>query len=277
MGDRRKENCGESGLSGFRGRSDMGILRRILVALYDRDDCGDLAKRLTERFGGVSGIFSATKEELMQVKGVTPRVATFFTVMRPLQRQALLRLGADMSIDCERAAVEYAAVYFMNEYNPLDVCVCLDKSGRVIGAERVTIGERLREIASAVCKRNADLVLLMRYDRRLRRDETPSAARRRFLTEALDLFVPLEVGLVDYIEYAPYRFFSLGRAIDGDSEFRSTEQAREEKIDPIDPERAREYFAACDARAEERQRREAEEKEKAKTRGRDRKKDSPKE
>ena len=114
--------------------SDIGILQFCLKVLYEGDN-DELAWRLIERFGSVHGIFGATHEELMKIDGVTDRVATFFTVLRPMQRQAQLRAVKDLKLNSERELSSYAAVYFMNEHEPTDVIVCLDKKGSIIRVE----------------------------------------------------------------------------------------------------------------------------------------------
>lgn len=232
-------------------KSDIGILCDMLDILYEHDS-KRLAWRLIERFGSVSAVFGATKEELMQIDGVTERVAVFFTVMRPLHRQALLRYNGDAPLDNERAAAEYAAAYFVNEYNPSDVCVCLDKKRKIIRAERIDGEEKLRAIAAAVCKRNADCAVILRFDPALKqRKHALTAARRELLTEILKLFRAIDTELVDYVEYAPYRFFSLRRAIDGDEKTFILDKASTQKRGGgISETQAERYFALCDTRAE---------------------------
>lgn len=196
--------------------SDIGILRFCLKVLYEHENDA-LAWRLIERFGGVSGIFGASHEELMQIDGMTDRVATFFTVMRPLQRQAQLRAVEDFKIVSERDMAEYAAVYFMNEYNPAYVCVCLDKKNKIICAERMGKEERVREIAVLACKRNANAIALMRFEPRLNgKTVLPSPETQKELIRITKLIETLGIGFKDYIEYAENRFFSLRRAIGGD-------------------------------------------------------------
>lgn len=196
--------------------SDIGILQFCLKVLYGHDS-DELAWRLVERFGSVGGIFSASHEELMLIDGVTDRVATFFTVMRPLQRQAQLRAVKDFRLMSQRDCAEYAAVYFMNDYNPSDLCVCLDKSNRIICAERLGKDEHVREIAALVCRRNAQKIVLLRFEPQLkRRSVLPSPERQKQLIKIIKLMSTLGIELVDYVEYSQRCFFSLRRAVRGD-------------------------------------------------------------
>lgn len=232
-------------------KSDIGILCDMLNILYEHDS-ERLAWRLIERFGSVSAVFGATKEELMQIDGVTERVAVFFTVMRPLHRQALLRYNGDAPLDSERTVAEYAAAYFVNEYNPSDVCVCLDKKRKIIRAERIDGEEKLRSVAAAVCKRNADCAVILRFDPALKqRKHALTADRREWLTEILKLFRAIDTELVDYVEYAPYSFFSLRRAIDGDEKLFTLDKANAQKRGGgISQAQVKEYFELRDNRTE---------------------------
>lgn len=231
--------------------SDIGILRFCLKVLYEHDN-DELAWRLIERFGGVSGIFSASHEELMQIDGMTDRVATFFTVMRPLQRQAQLRAVKDFKVTSERDMAEYAAVYFMNEYNPADVCVCLDKRGRIICAERLGKEERVREIAALACKRNAQKIALMRFEPRLNRKAVlPAPETQKTLMRITKLIGSLDMDFVDYVEYAKNMFFSLRRAVSGDIGVYHVFNAKEEKYklwNNVSDDIAK-YYSVCVAHA----------------------------
>ncbi|MDE7164059.1 MAG: hypothetical protein K2O04_01355 [Clostridiales bacterium] len=231
--------------------SDIGILRFCLKVLYEHDN-DELAWRLIERFGGVSGIFSASHEELMQIDGMTDRVATFFTVMRPLQRQAQLRAVKDFKVTSERDMAEYAAVYFMNEYNPADVCACLDKRGRIICAERLGKEECVREIAALACKRNAQKIALLRFEPRLNRKAVlPAPETQKTLMRITKLIGSLDMDFVDYVEYAKNMFFSLRRAVSGDIGVYHVFNAKEEKYklwNSVSDDIAK-YYSVCVAHA----------------------------
>lgn len=231
--------------------SDIGILQFCLKALYEHEN-DDLAWRLIERFGSVSGIFSASHEELMQIDGVTDRVATFFTVMRPLQRQAQLRAVKGLTLATEREIAEYAAVYFMNEYNPSDACVCLDKKYRVYHAERLGRDEPVREIAEVACRRNAQKIVLIRLEPRLNtKPILPSPERLKLLGKIAKLVSTLGIEFVDYAEYWQNTFFSLRRATGGDIGVYHVFDAKEDRVTPWKSvvEDISEYYTTCVAHA----------------------------
>ncbi|MCH5166141.1 MAG: hypothetical protein J1G01_07045 [Clostridiales bacterium] len=212
--------------------SDIEILKFILKALYgsERDD---LAWRLIERFGSVGDIFRATHEELTGVDGITDRVASFFTVVMPLNRQALLRSAAGISLSSEAELVRFATVYFMNERNPFDACLFLDGKSRVICAERLIEEDRILEVISGVCRYGAVKLAWLRLEPH---KEDRSNAR---LLAKLDVFKKIlptlaltDTEFVDYIEYVPFEFFSLRRAFDGDENLHEMSHVKSEDYKP---------------------------------------------
>ena len=194
--------------------SDVEILRFTVDVLFD-GDCDGLALRLLERFGNISGVLCATREELGAVRGMTERAASLFTVMLPVFRQALLRED-DGRLDSEAAVAHYALAYFMNERLPADLCLCLNKDNRLIVGERIARENRVREIVSCACRSGAKKILWLRYlpygaDKK----ESIDPARTE---EVQSLTVPLDaldIELVDYVEYTPFVMYSLRRAVAG--------------------------------------------------------------
>ena len=212
--------------------SDIGILLFCLKALYGHDN-EDLAWRLIERFGSVAGIFSAAHEELMQIDGMTDRVATFFTVMRPLQQQAQLRAVKGLTLMSERDVAEYAAVYFMNESIPTDAIVCLDKKNRVYHTERLGKDERIREVVSLVCRRDAQKIAVIRFEPQLRQKAVlPSTEMQKTLIKIANILETLGIEIVDYVEYCKSCFFSLRRAVGGDIGVYHVYDADDSKVTP---------------------------------------------
>lgn len=191
--------------------SDVGILRFMVNVLYDGEH-GELTDCLLERFGSLSGVLCATREELLAVKDMTERAASFFTVMLPVVRQALLR-EVDGKLNSEAAAARFALAYFMTERLPADVCICADKNNNSIAVERLERAASLRDVISCVCRNGAQKLLLLHYipygaERKQRIDPERVAAVR-------SLTVPLEalgIELVDYVEYTPFMLYSLRRA-----------------------------------------------------------------
>lgn len=195
--------------------SDIGMLKFMLRALYGRD-CDGLADALIARFGSFNGIFRATHEELVAVRGITDRVASFFTFAKPAFRQALMRSAEGVRIDSESALVRYAMTFFMNAQSPCDYCLYLDAKDKIIRAERLTEADRVRETVGGACRYRAEKTALIYCDPAAA-VPSPSARRLERLTDIIKALDILGIGFVDCIEYRPFKFFGLRRAAGGDA------------------------------------------------------------
>lgn len=190
---------------------------QFCLKIFCEHESDELAWRLAERFGGVAGIFSATQEDILSIDGVTDRMAMFFTTVRPLQRRAQLRAIAGVKLDSPHDCAGYAAVYFIDEHGPSEVCVCLDKNNRVVSVEQ-SGKEFARDIAAIACRSDAKKIVLLRFEPRLKRKRVlPSFDRQRQLIKIARLMDALGVELVDYVEYKQMSFFSLRNAVRGDN------------------------------------------------------------
>ncbi len=204
-------------MSGF-DDSDIGILRYCLKTLYGHD-CDELAETLAERFGGVSKIFSAPYEQIVAVRGVTPRVASFLASMLPLGRQAMLRSCATR-LDSEKMLVEFAAVYFLGMASDIDVCICLDGNGNISCVERLTRDNKLRETIGLVCRHNAQYLIILHHAAELSDGNTPTAERAKFIGDMERVLRIFDIRLVDYIECAGGLFYSMRGAESGKDRIR---------------------------------------------------------
>ncbi|MDE7107233.1 MAG: hypothetical protein K2O39_02820, partial [Clostridiales bacterium] len=75
----------------------------------------------------------------------------------------------------------------------------------------------IRELASIVCRRNAQKIVLMRLEPRLNtKPVLPSPERLKLLIKMTKLTSALGIEFVDYVEYYQSTFFSLRRATGGD-------------------------------------------------------------
>ncbi|MDE6401167.1 MAG: hypothetical protein K2L54_00975 [Clostridiales bacterium] len=211
--------------------SDLEIMRYILKTLYGGER-EELTMRLIDRCGGAAEVFGASQSEWMRVDGITERVASFFAFIKPLYRQALLRSSPDLRIDSEAALVRYAAVYFMNDHTPFEVCVYLDKTNKIISTERLFTENLTAEILSGVCKRGAVKIALLRFipheDDATVESILDGAENVSRLLQTLGL---IDAELVDYIEYFPFGFMSLRRALCGNDKYIAVQAASANKYE----------------------------------------------
>lgn len=191
---------------------DFGVLAHILDALRVKD-CEMVAERLLERFGSFDGVFSATDEEIGSLNLVTERVSSFFAFVRPMIRQALLR-GVTEKLNSERAIIRYVTAFLLYRPSPALYAI-FTKDRKPILAETLTAENIVREAVGKACRLKADGLILVRYrpsgELFGRSDGFLSTVKQIAETCAL-----AEIDFIDYIEFAPYKFFSYNRHLNGD-------------------------------------------------------------
>ncbi len=79
-----RERAVEGFIKNADGINDHQILEVLLFFALPRIDTNPLAHRLLNAFGDLKGVFSATAEQLMTVKGVGKKVATLISVIAEL-------------------------------------------------------------------------------------------------------------------------------------------------------------------------------------------------
>ena len=80
---RLRENFLKNGLDNFQSHN---VLEMLLFYTIPRSDTNETAHRLIDRFGSLSAVLEAPVEELMKVKGVGERTATFLHLIPEITR-----------------------------------------------------------------------------------------------------------------------------------------------------------------------------------------------
>lgn len=192
--------------------SDIGLLKYLLNVLYEHE-CEELAERLIRKFGSFNGAFDATREELMSVTGITARAAAFFTFAKPAFRQAVARASDSNVIDSEASLARFLLVYFMNTDVSGEYCIYLSDNGKVSHCERIE-GEIVRSVVGNVCRYGAYRSITVSYRPHCPKPE-PSVRKLDDIMRLNDALAAVGARLVDHIEYAPFKLFSLVNAING--------------------------------------------------------------
>lgn len=208
--------------------SDIDDLSFMLKTLLGYD-CEDTAARLIERFGSFSGVFRASRRELMD-EGITERTALFFTCARPTFRRALSRSGSGI-IDSEAALAAEALTLFPDLDMPHTFCIHLDKYGVVLAKERIDNANIVRAVLGGAARTHADRAAIVscrpsRSPNYIELFQTAEHAAR-----ALEL---IGTKLLDYTEYRDFKIFSLRRAVNGSPLRFDIDDADENKLTCID-------------------------------------------
>lgn len=87
MHEKHRERLREKAISGVDALNDHELLELILFSAKPRVNTNDTAHLLLERFGTLSGVFSAPAESLEEVQGVGPTTAAFIVSLGAVIRR----------------------------------------------------------------------------------------------------------------------------------------------------------------------------------------------
>ncbi len=161
---RLKQRFLEEGLDSFR---DHEVIELLLFYAVPYRDTNELAHRLVDAFGSISGIMDAPHDQLLKVSGVGENTAALLKLIPQLSRRYSVSKCSDEDIvnSCEEAG-RYLLPHFFGRTSELVLLLCLDAKGKVLGLERISEGGvsaaslDVRKIVSAAIKYGASAVVL---------------------------------------------------------------------------------------------------------------------
>lgn len=152
---------------GLAGIPDHKALELLLCFAIPQGDVNPLAHRLMDTFGSLSGVFNATPEQLMQVKGVGEHAACLIKLIPELGG----RYQADRSklgdiLDTTDRLGEYLSPEFFGQRNEITVVLCLDAKCKALHCRQLAEGSAdsaslsLRKMMEIAFACNASQVVL---------------------------------------------------------------------------------------------------------------------
>jgi len=210
--ERLRKKFLSNGLEAFH---DYEIIEMLLGIIILRKDTKPIAKKLVKKFGSVSNILDADKNDLMQVKGVGERTAI---LIKFLKETVTYYLNENMKKNTYKInAPEHAANYFISyygEHNYEEFCVIfLDGENKIIEVKQYQEGT---VNYSQVYPRNIikyglniDSVSVVLVHNHPSGNLTPSEADINFtnkLDKMMDLF---EIKILDHLIIAGKNYKSL--------------------------------------------------------------------
>ncbi len=150
--------------------NDINALELLLFYLVPRQDTNLLAHRLLEKFGSLSGVFSAPEYLLSQVEGMGQITAQFFPLLRQLQERAELQGWLDSRRSQRLRTPDNFYVffrpYFIEKRKEAAYLLCLSPQGEPLGCEKLSQGTGSttlftnREAVEAVIRTQAQICVL---------------------------------------------------------------------------------------------------------------------
>jgi len=143
---------------GLEGMPDHKVLELLLFYAKPQGDVNPLAHALIDRFGSLSGVFHATYEQLLDVKGVGENTATLIKLMPAIGGRYLQdRTDLSQVFRDSWQFKELLAPYFFGARNEMVYMVCLDGKNKLIACRK--IGEGVADAAIITTRKVMEVAL----------------------------------------------------------------------------------------------------------------------
>ena len=199
---------------GLTGMPDHKALELLLFYSIPQGDVNLLAHRLIETFGSLVGVFNATKEQLLSVKGVGEHTACLIKLVTALGGRYLAdRSSLGEILDTTELLGEYLAPEFFGQRNEIVVILCMDAKSKVLQCRQVSEGivdstplciRKVMEVALAC---NASQVVLAHNH--ISNIALPSQDDILTTQIAFDALRQVDIHLQDHLIFAADDFISL--------------------------------------------------------------------
>ena len=198
---RLRERFDRAGLDGFAPHEALELL---LCFAIPRRDTKPIAKDLIHRFGSISKVFAATKEDLCSVPGIGQQAAGLIKLILPLMRlYGQDQTGKALCLDNLQSRLDYCHSLFIGENYERLYVLALDAKDNLLLKTLISSGDEgetavyPRLIVAALLRSGAKGAILCHNHPD--NDEKPSLADIH-LTQALQsLLVPLGISLRDHV------------------------------------------------------------------------------
>lgn len=204
----------KNGLSGF---ADHEALELLLYYAIPRGDVNPVAHALMDRFGSLSGVFSAPAELLTQVEGVGERTATLLRLIPQIAQKARLSdLERELALNTRERVGAYLLELFSRERNEAVYEICLDGKGKLLACRRlgegnasaVTLDVRTVVQNALLCSASS-VILAHNHPSGV---ALPSQEDRTATLRVQDALATVDVRLEDHIVVADHDFISFSES-----------------------------------------------------------------
>lgn len=128
--ERLRARFAEHGLDSF---NELNALELLLCYAIPRRDTNEIAHRLLDAFGSLSGVFQASMQELTSVPGIGENAATLILMVPQIVKKAHVSKAKETKIIRNSTdAGNYLLPYFLDEQDEIIMMLCLDNKRAVI-------------------------------------------------------------------------------------------------------------------------------------------------
>jgi len=212
--DRLRNRFIEHGLDNF---NELNALELLLFYAIPRRDTNGIAHALLDRFGTLSGVLSASQQELMEVDGIGENAAALIRLVPQIMKRAAVST-AEKKRKIQRCsdAIEYLKPRFMYESDEVFVVLFLDSHRNVIRCEEMSRGTvnavevNIRRVVEYALKFKASYVIIAHNhpDGNINNSVEDDYVTKQ-LYKSLDL---VDVKLLDHIIFSNESYMSYDKA-----------------------------------------------------------------
>ena len=128
--ERLRARFAEHGLESF---NELNALELLLCYAIPRRDTNELAHRLLDTFGSLSGVFQASMQELTSIPGIGENAAALILMVPQIVKKAHVSKAKETKIIRNSTdAGNYLLPYFLDEQDEIVMMLCLDNKRAVI-------------------------------------------------------------------------------------------------------------------------------------------------
>ena len=128
--ERLRARFAEHGLESF---NELNALELLLCYAIPRRDTNEVAHRLLDAFGSLSGVFQASMQELTSIPGIGENAATLILMVPQIVKKAHVSKAKEIKIIRNSTdAGNYLLPYFLDELDEIVMMLCLDNKRAVI-------------------------------------------------------------------------------------------------------------------------------------------------
>ena len=208
---RLKERFRQEGLDSF---DELHVLELLLFYAIPQGDTNPLAHELLRRFGSLTGVLEAKREELEQVKGLGEHSVTLLRLVTELGRYyAVQRMSMERVLPTLEKCGEYLVPFFIGQREETVYLLCLDGKCKVLACRKLgqggvnSVGVPIRRVVETALNTNASSVILAHnHPSGLALPTTEDVQVTKKVATALDL---VGVRLADHVIVADQDFVSL--------------------------------------------------------------------
>ena len=207
----------ENGLDSF---NELNSLELLLFYAIPRRDTNEIAHRLLDTFGSLSGVMNAEREELMQVEGVGESAATLISLIPQIMRKSCISETSNIRfINGSEDAGKFFVPRFLHKKEETLLMLCLDSLKRIISCTEINCGSvnavetNIRKIVETALKFRASAVIIAHNHPNgialpSREDDVSTRLAGNALnTVGIQLVDHIVVAGEDYVSYADSGFF----------------------------------------------------------------------